>query len=103
MAQETKEIDIRTWIVRILHNWYWFLLSAAIFGMYGIYNYMSTTHHFEVKSKIMLRDAETGSTFIQTDMLDVLGMNGQKSVDDEVAVLTSRDIASRIVLGRPSL
>lgn len=97
MAQETKEIDIRTWIVRILHNWYWFLLSAAIFGMYGIYSYMSTTHHFEVKSKIMLRDAETGSTFIQTDMLDVLGMNGQKSVDDEVAVLTSRDIASRIV------
>ena len=28
MAQETIEIDIRAWLVRILKNWYWFLLSA---------------------------------------------------------------------------
>ena len=28
MAQETQEIDIRMWCIRILKNWYWILLSC---------------------------------------------------------------------------
>ena len=55
MAQETIEIDIRAWLVRILKNWYWFLLSAMVFGILGTYGYFSTTYKFEVKSEIMLR------------------------------------------------
>ena len=97
MAQEYVEIDVRAWLVRILKNWYWFLLSAVLFGILGTYNYFSTTYKFEVKSEIMLREVENGSSFLPTAMVDVLGMQGKKLVDDEIAALTSRDIISRVI------
>lgn len=97
MAQETVEIDIRAWLVRTLKNWYWFLLSAVVFGILGVYDYFSTTYKFEVKSEIMLREADNGSSFLPTTMVDVLGVQGKKLVDDEIAALTSRDIISRVV------
>ena len=97
MAQETIEIDIRAWLVRILKNWYWFLLSAMVFGILGTYYYFSTTYKFEVKSEIMLREADNGSSFLPSAMVDVLGMKGEKLVDDEIAALTSRDIISRVI------
>ena len=74
MAQETIEIDIRAWLVRILKNWYWFLLSAMVFGILGTYGYFSTTYKFEVKSEIMLREVDNGSSFLPSAMVDVLGM-----------------------------
>lgn len=97
MAQEIVEIDVRAWLVRIMKNWYWFLLSAVVFGIFGVYDYFSTTYRFEVKSEIMLREAENGSSFLPTTMVDVLGVQGKKLVDDEIAALTSRDIISRVI------
>lgn len=97
MAQEIVEIDVRAWLVRIMKNWYWFLLSAVVFGILGVYDYFSTTYKFEVKSEIMLREADNGSSFLPTTMVDVLGVQGKKLVDDEIAALTSRDIISRVV------
>ena len=97
MAQETIEIDIRAWLVRILKNWSWFLLSAMVFGILGTYYYFSTTYKFEVKSEIMLREVDKGSSFLPSAMVDVLGMKGEKLVDDEIAALTSRDIISRVI------
>ena len=94
--QEKKEIDIRIWVQRILKNWYWFLLSAAVFGMLGTLKYLSTNNTFTVESEIMLRDKD-GNAFIQTDMLDMLGMKGSKQVDDEIALLTSRDMIWQVV------
>ena len=92
-----QEIDIRAWVIRILKNWYWFLLSAIIFVFIGIYHFLSSTYKFEVKSELMLRDADTGNAFIQPEMLELLGMNGGKSIDDEISVMTSRDIVSSII------
>ena len=48
MAQEIVEIDVRAWLVRIMKNWYWFLLSAVVFGIFGVYDYFSTTYRCEV-------------------------------------------------------
>ena len=93
----TQEIDVRAWVIRILKNWYWFLLSAIIFVFIGIYHFLSSTYKFEVKSEIMLRDADTGNAFVQPEMLELLGMNGGKFIDDEISVLTSRDIVSSII------
>lgn len=97
MAQNNQEIDVRAWVIRIFKNWYWFLLSAIVFAFIGIYHFLSSTYKFEVKSELMLRDADTGNAFIQPEMLELLGMNGGKSIDDEISVMTSRDIVSSII------
>ena len=97
MAQNNQEIDVRAWVIRIFKNWYWFLLSAIVFVFIGIYHFLSSTYKFEVKSELMLRDADTGNAFIQPEMLELLGMNGGKSIDDEISVMTSRDIVSSII------
>ena len=97
MAQETIEIDIRAWLVRILKNWYWFLLSAMVFGILGVYDYFSTAYRYEVKSEIMLREVKNGNSFLPSAMVDVLGMKGEKLADDEITALTSRDIISRVI------
>lgn len=97
MAQENKEIDFRAWVMRILSNWYWFLLSAVVFGLLGLFCYFSTTYKFTVESEIMLREAENGNSFLQPEMLDMLGMKGEKKVDDEIIALTSRDIISKVI------
>ena len=97
MVQDTKEINIRAWVLRILNNWYWFALCAILLGLYGLYDYMSTTNKYEVKSEIILRGTDNGSAFMQSELVDLLGLKGNRSVDDEIVVFTSRDAISRVV------
>ena len=97
MAQETQEIDIRMWCIRILKNWYWILLSCIVFGALGIYNYLSTTPRHTVDAKIMIRTSDSDSPLPQMEMLAMMGMGGMKQVEDEVAILTSRDILTQVV------
>ena len=97
MTQETQEIDIRTWIIRIFRNWYWILISCIIFGALGIYTYLSTTSKYTVDAKLMIRNNESDSPLAQMEMLTMLGMGGTKQIEDEVAILTSRDILTQVV------
>lgn len=97
MAQDTQEIDIRMWCIRILKNWYWIILSCILFGCLGIYKYFSTTPRHTVDAKIMIRTGDTDSPLAQMDMLAMMGMGSMKQTEDEVAILTSRDILSQVV------
>ena len=96
MSQKEQEIDIRAWIIRILKNWYWFVLSCAVFGAIGLYTYFSTTKKFVVDASIMLRsDDEALPKFAL--VTSMMGMGGTKSTEDEVELLTSRDILGPVV------
>ena len=97
MAQETQEIDIRMWCIRILKNWYWILLSCILFGAWGVYTYLSTTPRHTVDAKIMIRTSDSDSPLPQMEMLAMMGMGGMKQVEDEVAILTSLDILTQVV------
>lgn len=98
MQEVNNEIEIiRAWLSRIVSHWHWYLLCAVVFGLYGVYDYLSTTREYEVKSEIMLRSVDNGSAFLQPEIADLLGLRGKKSVDDEIAVLTSRDAVSRVI------
>ena len=97
MAQETQEIDIRMWCIRILKNWYWILLSCILFGAWGVYTDLSTTPRHTVDAKIMIRTSDSDSPLPQMEMLAMMGMGGMKQVEDEVAILTSRDILTQVV------
>ena len=99
MMQQDKsqQIDLRAWVTRLLKNWYWFVASCFVFIMIGLYVYLSTPNEFEVKAEIMLRDEDNGGAFMQQEMLSLMGMGGLKLVDDEIAILTSRDIVSNVI------
>lgn len=99
MIQQDKsqEIDLRAWVTRLIKNWYWFVASCSVFIMVGLYVYLSTPNEFEVKAEIMLRDEDNGGAFMQAEMLSLMGMGGLKLVDDEIAILTSRDIVSNVI------
>lgn len=97
IQNQSQGIDIRAWITRLIKNWYWFLASIAVFILIGLYVFFSTPNEFEVKAEIMLRDEDNGSAFMQTEMLSMMGMGGLKLVDDEIAILTSRDIVANVI------
>ena len=96
MSQKEKEIDIRSWIIRIFKNWYWFMLSCVVFGAIGAYVYVSTTKKFKVDASIMLRSEE--EAIPQFEMItSIMGMSNSKTTDDEVELLISRDILWQVV------
>ena len=97
MAQQnTFVIDLRLWFNRILKNWYWFVLSCAVFGAIGLYTYFSTTKKFVVDASIMLRSDDEALPKFEL-VTSMMGMGGTKSTEDEVELLTSRDILGPVV------
>ena len=96
MSQKEQEIDIRAWIIRILKNWYWFVLSCAVFGAIGLYTYFSTTTKYVVDASIMLRSDDEALPKFEL-VTSMMGMGGTKSTEDEVELLTSRDILGPVV------
>ena len=97
MAQQTQEIDIRLWFTRLLKNWHWFFIGCFVFGGWGVYKYFSTTPQYLVDSRIMIRSNESDKSLPQMEMLQLMGMSGGKMVEDEMAILTSRDILTQVV------
>lgn len=96
MAQENQEIDIRAWVLRILKNWYWFVLSCLLMSGLGVLYYYSTTFKFRVDASIKIRTQEEKS-FLQREMMDMVGMGSGKNVEDEIEMLTSRDILFQVI------
>lgn len=97
MAQQTQEIDIRLWCKRLLKNWYWFFISCFLFGVWGIYKYFSSTKQYPVDARIMIRATDSEMEMPQMEVMQMMGFGGSKQVDDEVAILTSRDILTQVV------
>ncbi|MBQ2439223.1 MAG: polysaccharide biosynthesis tyrosine autokinase [Paludibacteraceae bacterium] len=98
MVQGNQEIDIRSWIIRILKNWYWVVLSCFISGIVGGLMYFSKTPKFIVDSKIMLRASDDENSFMpQSELMGMMGVGGMKNTADEVEILSSRDHVMQIV------
>ena len=97
MTQDTYMIDIRLWINRFLKNWYWFAISCAIIGTIGLYNYLSSTPEFTVNAQIMLRTSNSEPQLAQIEVMQLMGLSGMKQTEDEIAILTSRDIITKVV------
>lgn len=95
MAQENQEIDIRAWVLRILKNWYWFVLSCAIFGAIGAYKYVTTSKKYRVDASIMIRNND--ELLPQMEIMSMIGVDGGKMTIDEVELLTSRDLMTKVI------
>ena len=99
MAQENQEIDLREWMLRILKNWYWFVIGCIIAGGLGVWHYFSTTYKFTVDSEIVLRENDAASMLPQADLMNMLGFGGGKAIADEMLVMNSRDMMRQVIDG----
>ena len=97
MAQEIQEIDIRKWVLRILRNWYWFVLCCGLFGAVGLYYYFSHTPQFSVDASLMLRSSDEGKGALNAELMSMMGLGSAKQTEDEIAILTSRDIVYQVI------
>lgn len=95
MSQVKREIDFRAWVIRILKNWHWFLLSCVVFGAIGTYKYLTTTKKFRVDATVLIQSSKDGIP--DMDLMSMVGMRTSQKTIDEIEMLSSRDNILRII------
>ena len=96
-AQENNMVDIKGIIHLVLKKWYWFVLSCVICGGLGILYFLSSTRKYAVDAEVLFRNGEEGVSIPGADMLQMFGIGGSKKIDDELEMMTSRDIVMQVI------
>ena len=92
-----EQFDIRTFCMRLLKNWYWFIIAGIFCTLVAVWHYLSTTTRFRVDSTLMIRSSDDEHSMPQAEMLTMMGLGGMKQIDDEIAILTSNDILMQAI------
>ena len=87
-----EQFDIRAFCLRLIKNWYWFIIAGIFCTAVAVLRYISTNTRYKVNATLMIRSSSEESPMPQAEMLSMMGFGGAKLVDDEIAILTSRDI-----------
>ena len=103
MAQQTQKQDIQELdyiklFFHCLHYWYWFALFTALCIGVAIFYTNCKTNVYNVYSTIMIRTENNMSrTSLQTDMMQLMGYQTSKVIDDEIQILRSHTIMEQTV------
>lgn len=94
----TKDtINIRDFFVRCFKNWYWFLLSICLCIGATLLYIFTTTPNYEVSSTFVIRNGENGEGSAEMNVLQLMGMGGNKQVSDELEIYTSRSLMEQAI------
>lgn len=103
MAQQQKQQDIQEFdyvklFFHCLHRWYWFVLCVVVSVGIAMLYLQCKTNVFSVRSTIMIRtDNNMSRSSLQTDMLELMGYQTSKIIDDEIQIITSHTIMEQVV------
>lgn len=103
MAQQQRQQDIQEFdFIRLffhcLHYWYWFVLCAAISAGLATLLIQSKTRIYSTYATIVIRtDNNMSRSSLQTDMMELMGYQTSKIINDEIRVLTSHTIMEQAV------
>lgn len=100
MVQENNnnEIDLRRVFAICLQHWYWFVTGVLLFSALGVLHFLRTNPSFKTQATIMLRQSnELQGIGVGGAAMDLLGVSMNAAADDEVEVLTSRDLMYQVV------
>ena len=103
MDQQKKQQDIQDFdYVRLffhcLHHWYWFVLCIAICVGLAVLYLRCKTNVYSVASTIMIRtDNNMSRSSLQADMMELMGYQSSKIIDDEIQIITSHTIMEQAV------
>lgn len=94
----TKDtINIRDFFVRCFKNWYWFLLSICLCIGATLLYIFTTTPNYEISSTFVIRNGENGEGSAEMNVLQLMGMGGNKQVSDELEIYTSRSLMEQAI------
>ncbi len=103
MAQQQKQQDIQEFdyvklFFHCLHYWYWFALCVAVCVGLAMLYLQRKTNVYSTISTIMIRtDNNMSRSSLQTDMLELMGYQTSKIIDDEIQIITSHAIMEQAV------
>lgn len=103
MAQQQKQQDVQEFdVVKLffhcLHYWYWFLLCAAVCVGIAVLYLQRKTNVYATSATIMIRTENNMSrSSLQTDMMELMGYQTSKIIDDEIQIIKSHTIMEQAV------
>lgn len=91
---QEEEIDIKRYLIAILYNWPWFIVSVflALIVVYFVNRYASPT--YEADTTLIVKTSKTGAT----DIVEELGWNSSEvTLENEIAYIKSYSYAKTVL------
>lgn len=96
-ANTQNEINVRELLLGYLKKWYWFLISILLCTGGAVLYILTTTPSFEVTSTFSIRSSDEGGMSVESNVLQMVGMGGNKQVADELEIYTSRSLMEQAI------
>ena len=98
IPEEEQSFDLLKLLISCLHRWWWFVIAVVVCLAVAVLYLQRQTPKYAVAGSIMIRnDQGGGGPMFQSEMLDLMGYSGYKSVMDEVEILHSFGIMEQTV------
>ena len=93
------QIDIQKWLSKIVSFWWLFVLGLLISIPTAQFYLRYATPLYSAKAKILIKGVGSGSDLSETGILvEELGISaGGKDMDNEIQIMTSRPIMTKII------
>ncbi|WP_372772186.1 GumC family protein [Mangrovibacterium sp.] len=96
LEEDEKSFNLREFINKLLHHWYWFVLTIAIgVGAAFLYN-KYTPPIYEVTSKLLVKDKNDGGVSLG-GMFDRFPMRSSVNLANHIGILTSYNLNSEVI------
>lgn len=97
IPEQEQSIDIIKILIECLHRWWWFVIVVFVCLAVAFVYLKRQTPKYTVAGSIMIRNDQNSGPMFQSEMLDLMGYSGYKSVMDEVEILSSYTIMEQVV------
>ncbi|MBQ7672564.1 MAG: polysaccharide biosynthesis tyrosine autokinase [Paludibacteraceae bacterium] len=97
IPEQEQSIDVIKIFIECLHRWWWFVIAVFVCLAVAFVYLKRQTSQYTVAGSIMIRSDQNSGPMFQSEMLDLMGYSGYKSVMDEVEILSSYTIMEQVV------
>lgn len=95
--EQEPSINIMKLLFDCLKHWYWFVIAVVVCMTVAFVHVKRQTPKYAVSGSIMIRNDQSNGPMFQSEMMDLMGYSGYKSVMDEVEILSSYTIMEQVV------
>jgi len=98
---EENSIDLKKWIIKILSNWYFFLLSIVAFGIGTYYFNRTIDPLYQTSSTVLIEEFKQRSMVGAQSVMQDYGLGGYRNVNNQIVLLSSHSMVKRAVNALP--
>lgn len=100
LENKEEEIDLREILFKYILHWRWFVLSAIVFLIIGVFVYLRMDRQYGVSTSVLLKE-NTGTGAQKNSPLGALEdlglLSTTNNVDNEIAVFSSPNLMRQVV------